>query len=89
MNQHPEFVETFDCIQRSFGAEWAKRFVLTAPLMIDDPEGAMCVAFERGLMAYAEGRRDMEIQAWATCQRLLRELAASLVAEAEALLTEA
>ena len=86
INAHPEFAETYAGIKRAFGAEWAKRFVLTAPLMINDTKGPMYQAFLRGLTAHARGAHEAEARAWATCQGLLRDLAASLVTEAEALL---
>jgi hypothetical protein len=86
INEHPGFAETYAGIKRSFGDEWAKRFVLAAPLMIGDSLGPVYLAFMEGLLAHKEGRRRAEAEAWATCQRFMQELASSLVVEAEALL---
>lgn len=86
VNQHPEFAETYAGIRRSFGPAWAKRFVLAAPLMVGDPTGPVYRAFVEGLAAHTEGAHRAEAEAWERCQALIREMAASLVAEAEAIL---
>ena len=86
VNQHPEFAETYAGIRRSFGEAWAKRFVLAAPLMVGDPTGPVYRAFLDGLAAHNEGAHRAEAEAWERCQALIRDMAASLVDEAEALL---
>lgn len=86
ITDHPEFAETYAGIKRSFGAEWAARFVLAAPVMVGDPSSPVYRAFLRGLEAHSAGAPAVEDEAWATCLVLLDQLAGSLVDEAEALL---
>lgn len=83
---HPDFAETHAGIQRSFGEQWAARFVLAAPLMVGDPASPLSQAFLAGLTAHKDGDRTTEDAAWTRCQEVLAELSASVVAEAEALL---
>jgi hypothetical protein len=89
VNTHPEFAPTYAGIRRQYGDAWAKRFVLTAPLLLGDPKGPVFRAFRSGLAAHAAGDALGEDRAWATCRALMSELAASLVAEAERFLTDA
>jgi hypothetical protein len=87
VNENPEFPELYAGIKRRFGPEWAKRFVMLAPLLIDDPDGPVYRAFLDGLRSHSAGARTSEARAWARCQSLVRDLGASLVAEAESILT--
>ena len=86
VNDCAEFPEIYAGIRRTYGAEWAKRFVLVAPLLLDDPTGPVHSAFVAGLRANRIGARRAEAEAWASCQAYVRLLAASLVAAAEAIL---
>ncbi|MCU1431001.1 MAG: hypothetical protein JWP95_106, partial [Actinotalea sp.] len=86
VNDCAEFPEIYAGIRRAYGVEWAKRFVLVAPLMLDDATGPVHAAFVAGLRAHRAGASRAEEQAWATCQAHVRWLASSLVAEAEAIL---
>lgn len=88
ITQQPGFAETHAGIRRSFGDEWAGRFVLAAPLMLGDPTSPLYRAFLEGLEAHVLGAHDTEARAWGVCQALIEDVAASLVAEAEALLAE-
>lgn len=88
ITQQPGFTETHAGIRRSFGDAWAERFSLAAPLMVGDPASPLYRAFLEGLEAHMAGAREVEDRAWDSCQELMRDLAASLVAEAEALLAE-
>lgn len=88
INLHPDFLETYAGIKRSFGEQWAARFVLAAPLMVGDPSGLLSRAFLAGLNAHKDGDRPGEVEAWRRCQDLLAGFEASVVAEAEALLLE-
>ncbi|WP_129337672.1 hypothetical protein [Cellulomonas endophytica] len=89
VNQHPDFVPTYADIERRFGHVWAKRFVLTAPLILDDPTSPLRRAFVQGLSAHAAGDRRAELRWWTTCEKLLDELAGAVVADAEAILQHA
>ncbi|GIG30360.1 hypothetical protein [Cellulomonas marina] len=86
VNTHPDFVRTYADIKSRFGEDWAKRYVLVAPLITDDPHSALRRAFLKGLAAHAAAQPRLEAHWWATCERMLGDLAGSLVAEAEALL---
>ena len=89
ISQHPDFADTLTAVERSFGADWARRFVLTAPLMIGDRTSPLYRAFLDGLAAHTKGDPAGEDAAWARCESLMADLAVSLVAEAEALLSNA
>ena len=80
------FATTHAGIRRSFGDDWASRFLLAAPLMVGDASGPLYRAFLEGLEAHMALATEAEEHAWATCQVLMQELAESLVSEAEALL---
>ncbi|MBX9245542.1 hypothetical protein ICW40_12090 [Actinotalea ferrariae] len=86
ITQQPGFADTHAGIRRSFGDEWAGRFVLAAPLMFGDPTSPLYRAFLEGLEAHVRGASDVEEEAWDSCQALMQDVADSLVAEAEALL---
>ena len=86
VNESPEFLELYAGIRKRFGSEWAKRFVLVAPLLMCDSTGPVYGAFLDGLRAHSTGAKDAEARAWATCQGLVRDLGSSLVREAESLL---
>lgn len=89
ITQQPGFAETHAGIRRSFGDAWAERFSLAAPLMIGDATSPLYRAFLEGLEAHVLGAAESEARAWDRCQALMAEVAASVVAEAEALLLEA
>lgn len=89
VNAHPDFAESYAIIRARHGAQWAKRFVLTAPLMLDDPHSQVRRAFLEALAAHGRGDHARAELVWATCQWLVRDLAERVVDEAEALLSDA
>ena len=88
ITQHPQFADTYVGIRRSFGEEWAGRFVVAAPLMHGDPGSPLYASFLAGLEAHSAGRAEDSLAAWTRCRELMDDLATSLVAEAEALLAD-
>jgi hypothetical protein len=86
ITSHPGYRETYARIARTFGAVWAERFALLAPLMFEDTDGPLARAFLYGLDCCAEGSPAGADIAWTACQAIVDDVAADLVVEAEALL---
>lgn len=86
VTREPGYAEAHARIARSYGALWAERFALLAPLMFEDAEGPLAKAFLYGLDAKAAGSAMGEDVAWTACQAIVDEVAAGVVVEAEELL---
>lgn len=86
LTRDPGYAEAHARIASAYGAVWAERFALLAPLMFEDAEGPMAKAFLYGLDANAAGSQMGEDVAWSACQAMLDEASGAVVAEAEALL---
>ncbi len=86
VTREPGFAEAHSRIAHTYGAVWAERFAVLAPLMFEDAEGPLAQAFLYGLDAKALGSEIAEDAAWTACQAIVDDIAADLVIEAEALL---
>jgi hypothetical protein len=86
VTREPGYAEAHARIAHTYGAVWAGRFALLAPLMFEDSEGPLAKAFLYGLDSKAAGSQLGQDVAWRACQELLDEEAANLVREAERLL---
>lgn len=86
LTQDPGYAEAHGRIERTYGALWAERFAVLAPLMFEDSEGALAKAFLYGLDANAAGSAVGEDVAWTACEAIVDEYAAEVVREAERLI---
>ncbi|HMO11384.1 MAG TPA: hypothetical protein PKB06_07775 [Actinotalea sp.] len=86
VTKEPGYAEAHARIARTYGALWAERFAVLAPLMFEDSEGPLAKAFLYGLDSKAAGSRPGEDVAWTACQAIVDEIASEVVREAEQLL---
>lgn len=86
VTREPGYAEAHARIAHTYGAVWAGRFALLAPLMFEDSEGALAKAFLYGLDSKAAGSALGQDVAWRACQEILEDECRNIVVEAERLL---